>query len=441
MAQIDNEAGAAVSGKVPDIMSAFMSRVATRGERAVARIRLVLCVLGFLRLLAFGGTPGLLNGEPKYWIVTLGLWFGAGASIWLLWRLKRHQAQKVDLLFSVALDTLVLGLTLLPGVIWPSDDNIGVLRNPDMAVLLLAVIAGGARLSRDVALCSAGLNIALVAALVALDLNLNASLIGYDGDEFAIWVAWFTGAAGLGVTIATRTRALVLESAAATQHSERVRQRLGAYLSETLAIKVLEEPEGVLGGSRQQVAVLFSDLRGFTRYSERLEPESLVRELNDYFNAMVEAIRDHGGIVDKYIGDGIMVVFGVTEQNEDDALRALRCAEAMMKALGVYNRTRVEKGLAPLTHGIGVHYGPAVAGNIGTLDRLQFTVLGDTVNLASRLESATKTAGVPVLASAEAISAAERASGHGPLPPFESMGAISVRGRDEPVEVFKLTLE
>lgn len=178
--------------------------------------------------------------------------------------------------------------------------------------------------------------------------------------------------------------------------------------------------------------MLFSDLRGFTTYSESLPPEELVDELNAYLEAMVREIKYEGGVIDKYIGDAIMVVFGIPSPKPGDAERAVRCAWRMDQALAVHNAQRTARGLPPLKHGVGVHFGEVVAGNMGTSERLQYTVVGDTVNLAARLESASKTLGVPIVLSREVVEAV----GEDALPAaVREVDTISVKGRDQPVEV------
>ncbi len=171
-----------------------------------------------------------------------------------------------------------------------------------------------------------------------------------------------------------------------------------------------------------------------TRYAEKLSPEDLVMQLNAYLEEMVVVITRHGGVVDKYIGDGIMAVFGAPRTKGDDASRALLAARDLVTALQAHNRRRAVSSMPPLKMGIGVHYGPVVAGNIGTLEHAQYTIIGDTVNLASRLESSTKDLGTDVL-----ISAAAKAAAGAEAPPLFPMGMLVVRGRDEAVEVFSFT--
>jgi adenylate cyclase len=138
-------------------------------------------------------------------------------------------------------------------------------------------------------------------------------------------------------------------------------------------------------------------------------------------------------VVDKYIGDAIMAVFGVPSEHPDDAARAIRAADRMRGALVRHNVDRKARGLPPLAHGVGVHYGPMVAGNIGTAERMQYTVIGDAVNLASRLETATKDVAVEMLISDAAVQAA--LSSGVALPILRVHGPIHVRGHEAPIVV------
>jgi adenylate cyclase len=187
------------------------------------------------------------------------------------------------------------------------------------------------------------------------------------------------------------------------------------------------------------VAVLFCDLRGFTTASEQQQPEEVVRQLNAYFEVMVAVIHAHGGVVDKYVGDAIMAVFGAPTARPDDARRAVKAGLAMPHALRLHNARRHMDGLGPLRIGVGVHCGDVVAGNIGTARHAQYTVIGDVVNLASRLEHATRDHGVVALFSKDVVDAAHAASdGDGtsaPLP-LVPRGSITVKGRAQPVDVF-----
>ncbi len=216
------------------------------------------------------------------------------------------------------------------------------------------------------------------------------------------------------------------------QEREKIRSVLRKAVSKEIADELLKRGQINLGGEERGVTVLFSDIRGFTTISEKLPPGELVSQLNEYFIAMAKAIERHGGVIDKYIGDAIMALFGAPLATPADAGNALRAALAMTEALGRLNGDRAARGLPPWENGVGVNTGRAVAGTMGSEDRWSYTVIGDAVNLASRLEGLTKHYGARVLAS----EAARAAAGDGFL--FRSLDLVRVKGRSEPVPVYEL---
>lgn len=195
------------------------------------------------------------------------------------------------------------------------------------------------------------------------------------------------------------------EMAGGLQLRERIREAFGRFVSPQVATEFIEKyarhgKTAVLGGSRRNVVVLFSDLRDFTRLSESLEPEILIEVLNGYFQEMVGAIQRHGGLVDKFIGDAVLAVFGLTEGQGDPAIAAVAASLEMRRRLEAYNARLAERGLE-LHSGIGIHAGEAVAGYLGSTDRLEFTVIGHTVNVASRIEGHAREPRPPLLFSEE----------------------------------------
>lgn len=186
-----------------------------------------------------------------------------------------------------------------------------------------------------------------------------------------------------------------------------------------------------LGGEKKNVFVFFSDLRGFTQMSESEDPEKVVQMLNEYFGRMVPAINESGGVVDKFIGDAIMAVWGVPHSSEDDGKNALTACLKIRTALAELNLLRIERGEAPLWMGMGLHYGEAISGTIGSEERMEYTVIGNTINTASRIESSTKSFGTDLLVSEEVQSR---------LPDFiyEEAGSVQVKGRSNPLKLFKV---
>ncbi len=173
------------------------------------------------------------------------------------------------------------------------------------------------------------------------------------------------------------------------QERDKVRDLLGKSVSPEVARELMRS-EIALGGEVRNVTILFSDLRGFTAHSETQSPENLVKELNAYFTEVTGAVEAAGGIVDKYIGDSVMAVFGAPVELSDHADRAVQAAMEILRAEERLNRQRSQAGLSPLRTGIGISTGEVVAGNVGSTSRNNYTVMGNEVNLASRLESLTK---------------------------------------------------
>lgn len=169
-----------------------------------------------------------------------------------------------------------------------------------------------------------------------------------------------------------------------------IRDTFGRYLSRKIVDEILESPQGrKIGGRRQTVTVLMSDLRGFSDLSDSRDPEEMVRILNRYLESMTQVIQRYDGVIDEFIGDAILTVFGIPEEKENDHLRAVACALAMQQTLAGLNGELVADGLPPLEMGIGINTGPVVVGNLGSEARTKYGIVGAVVNIASRIESNT----------------------------------------------------
>jgi adenylate cyclase len=212
-----------------------------------------------------------------------------------------------------------------------------------------------------------------------------------------------------------------------------IRRMFGQYMSEAVINHLLEHPEKVqLGGERRQVTLFFSDLAGFTTISERLDPETVAGLLNDYLSAMTEIILDEEGTVDKFEGDAIMAFWGAPLDQPDQAFRACRAAVRQQAALAELNQRFAELDLPPLGMRIGLHTGEAIVGNLGSARRFDYTVIGDTVNLASRLEGLNKFYGSRTMASEATVIACDGGI------EFRELDLVAVKGKEHAVRVFEV---
>jgi PAS domain S-box-containing protein len=234
------------------------------------------------------------------------------------------------------------------------------------------------------------------------------------------------------------------EAQAAERVAERARANLARYFSpklvETLAAK--DQPLGAV--RRQNLAVLFADVVGFTSLSETLEPELLMELLRDIHGWMEKAIFQCDGSIEGYIGDAVLAIFGFPEAGEKDASNALSCACELLTASQIWNQARAEKGSSPINIGIGLHYGPVVLGDVGTEEYVEFTVIGDTVNTASRLQQATRTLQCDLVVGQELVNAVkdenQREDMTNVLERLQPHGDLAIRGRKQAVGIWTLAL-
>ena len=237
------------------------------------------------------------------------------------------------------------------------------------------------------------------------------------------------------ITAVAAQAAVAVENARAHEllaREEVARANYSRFLPEYVVQQLLEDPDSFkLGGVNQTVTVLFADIRGFTSLAEVAAPEKVVQLLNRYFTAMSEVIFAHGGTLDKYIGDGLMALFGAPTAGPDDACNAVAAAVAMQRQVSEINSELRREGLDEIRIGIGLHTGLATVGYIGSERRSEYTAIGDTVNLASRLESNAQPGQILMT---EATAVAARATGC----TFRPRPAITVKNRLQPVPVFEV---
>jgi adenylate cyclase len=219
------------------------------------------------------------------------------------------------------------------------------------------------------------------------------------------------------------------------REKRKVKGLFGRYVSRDVYEQLLDNPAlAQLGGRRREMTVLFSDIRGFTSVTEKGNPEELVAQLNEYFSRMVDVVFRHHGTVDKFGGDMVMALFGAPVDDVDHAEHAVSAAVDMVRELGLLNAKWAAEGRATLDIGIGVNSGDMIAGNIGSSSIMSYTVIGDNVNLGSRLESLNKDYRTRII-----ISDATRSKLKGPFT-VRPLGDVVVKGKTRPVSIFEVAV-
>jgi adenylate cyclase len=215
------------------------------------------------------------------------------------------------------------------------------------------------------------------------------------------------------------------------------RANLSRYFPPSMVEELAQRNEPMGGVRSQNVAVLFADIVGFTRYAESNSPEEVIALLRSFHATLEEAVFAHGGTLDKYMGDGLMASFGTPSPTPADAQNALRAAFAMHEGVERLNQTRIAEGKQPVQLSVGVHFGPVILGDIGTARRMEFATLGDTVNVAARLEAATRELSCRICASQSVIDAIyEPVAKSGLCNVMRRHDKLALKGRNEGVDVW-----
>ena len=295
--------------------------------------------------------------------------------------------------------------------------------------LLIHDVAGDERFSASESLRLAGIRAAMCAPLIYKD---NVFGLFYV-DCLSRPYAFSKEELGIFSVIAAEAAMSFDNARSHEELSQRIieRQALERFLSGAIVEKILANPDQIhLGGENQTATIMFTDIRGFTRMAEKMEPQQVVELLNEYFTEMTDLIFENGGTLDKYLGDGIMAVFGAPITKPDDPARSVKTAIEMQRAMVRLNRDWEARGQPALRAGVGVNTGAVTAGNIGSTKRMDYTVIGDAVNLASRL--CANAAGGQILVSESTFAQL------GGSRPAKKLEPIRVKGRDTPVEVYEI---
>lgn len=258
------------------------------------------------------------------------------------------------------------------------------------------------------------------------------TLLLADAERDVSFIAMMDIATALGTSLClySRTRSVALVAAAALEQSRR--ERLGRYFSPSIAAAVIDAEAELTKGRSYEVSVLFADIRDFTALAERLRSDQVVDLLNEFHTAMVECIFRRGGTLDKYLGDGLMAYFGAPVVQPDHADRAVLCTVDMHAALAALNRDLARRGLPSLRMGIGVHTGSVILGDVGAARRREFTAIGDTVNVAARVEQLTKTCGALTLVTEETRRQVTADLRFAPVEP------LTVKGKSAPLQTYRV---
>ncbi len=404
--------------------SAFVG-LERRAERILAGIRLLaLLVLalvfrvvgtveqGYPTMVPLGGLA--LITLITLWLVRLGLF-----RPWLSW------------LFAT-LDVAFLTHCLVM-LAYRNGESLELALNTPVALLVFVFLATAAVRHRPLLiLYTGGLFIATWAAIWLWDFQAGSG--AWLPGTWTADIAWLA-AVGLvsyalfvAVTRARRTAVTAIAEA-------HLRESLSHYFSPQVVDEIAQSGNAARSFRPQKAAILFVDLRGFTSLAERMPADKVAAFLNEYRRRIADPIAHHHGIIDKFIGDGAMAIFGVPEPRDDDARNAVLAGVALVSVIDAWRSERLAEGLPPVEVGIGIHYGDVIAGALGDEHRLEYTVVGDAVNTAARIERLAADLGTPLLVSADVLAVAP--SLQQGLKLAEPVTHL-LRGRSQPIQLYQL---
>jgi adenylate cyclase len=382
-------------------------------ERAVATLRLFnFTLIALTQSVGYRLITGVQQEAPAgmFWVIGIYALFAIGH-----WNGVRKATPNVDqaIYFPLMIAVVDISFSTAMGLVMMHSPSRDVLREVTILNALFICFSVG-RFSDIQVPLSVGAAIASFLIVVGV------------ADAWSFWgtnlftVATFISIGVLIHYVRRRTSAMFV--------GVRKRDTLTRFLPSAVAERVIADGEEALAPAHREVTLMFTDIRDFTAQSEAMPPEAVLEFLDDYFGHMSQLVKAHDGMVNKFLGDGMLAVWGAPERMADHAERAVRCALDMRKVLTEINQVRAHAGAPALKIGIAVHSGPVAAGMLGGAEQHEYTVIGDAVNLTSRVESLTKLHGVDLLITdATWQVVADRFSG-GRL-----VGASEIRGRKNPV--------
>ncbi|WP_437591900.1 adenylate/guanylate cyclase domain-containing protein [Sorangium sp. So ce1000] len=423
--------------KSPEIARSLQAQE-MRGEQIVNHVRMAFAVLSLLTLVHVSEINK--PGANQIFALQVGVYFAVSIALYAFFRLRPGVYVGWLKYLTIFADLAVLTLTALA----TARNHSGIIEYFTSylpTVYVLWNLMSGFRYSLAACLYSAALSALFNSIVLAATIYTGAipisevSIYGQNAINIAdqsqqiLFIALPGVVAGI---IARMSRNLVLRAeveSMARLRLEREKQELGRYLSKDLVDFVLSDPRRLkLGGTRRYVSVMFTDIRNFTPLTESVEPEAVVSFLNEYFTEMVDIVFRYGGTLDKYIGDGLMAVFGAPLSVEDAPKRAVIAAIEMVHALERMNQRKLLGG--EIRMGVGIATGTVISGNIGSLQRMEYTCIGDTVNTASRLEQFNKELGSKIIICQTTYATLDDCI------PAQPTGALSIRGKSRQVHPY-----
>ena len=347
---------------------------------------------------------------------------------------------KIVLLGATAIGIYDMRVTpfagVFPGVEIHANIIDNILKNnflfrPDWIALVDLVIILAVGLLLGIGLPKLGPRSGSVAVLLLL-----GAYLGGNYYAFAAKGLWLTVVYPTFAIIAIYTTITLYHYMSEEKEKRKVKKAFQYYMTSSVVNEVLKDPEKLkLGGDKKNLSVLFSDIRNFTSISERMSPEELVHFLNEYLTVMTDIVFNHDGVLDKYMGDAIMSIYGAPMERPDHPYLACMTALDMMSSLKELHKSWGEQGLPKMDIGIGISTGPMVVGNMGSERRFDYTVMGDTVNLGARLESINKMYGTNIIVSEGTYREVDEKL------ICRELDTVKVKGKEEPVKIYELLAE
>jgi adenylate cyclase len=397
-------------------LSEILHMEADKTEILIARVRFFVMVV----FIAFDSSVWAIGPEragfpvPPRVLAWDATYTAVSLASWMILRRLRRQPPWAKLLM-ITMDYIFVAVYTLAyaGYGFSGDMLVGMLT----LIAFLLLFASGVRFS----LIATGYSgVAALFVMIGVGLSVSAS-------SAMIWSCVLCAA------VAAVTAFHISRRHLAAVRNIVERSRFERFLPRQVIDQIIRNDRPVeLGGEEVEVTVLFTDIRDFTSLCEGMRPLEVLELLNDYYTAMAAVIFKHMGTLDKYIGDAVMAIFGAPMNERDDADRALLCAREMREVVRNINREREQRGLRLIHFGIGMHTGVVVAGTVGAPERMEYTVIGDAVNVAARVEGLTRTLDADILLTAATRYATTKSH------PFIPKGTSRVKGREEALEIFAL---